>query len=291
MRGDVDLVGILPDGHALLVHVGHDGVGTHVDAEPLERAARRHAQRLGKRPEHVRTAFEQDDARRLRLNAAEVGSQRLPRDLRERARHLHAGRSGADDDERQQPPLLVRIRCALRRLEGHQDPLPDPERVVERFQAGRVLRPLVAAEVRMRRPAREDEVVERDRLVVVDDEAMPRRVDRLHVGEQDLDVFLMPEDPPDRRRHVSRRQRGGRDLIQQRLKQMVVVPIEQRDFQRRALRTPAPANNPAESATDNHDARPGRSATTLRRPQRSGGANQPVMLPSSARNGTVTPCG
>ena len=118
----------------------------------------------------MRTAFEQDDARRLRLNAAEIGSQRLPRDLRERARHLHAGRSGADDDERQQPPLLVRSRCALRRLEGHQDPLPDPERVVERFQAGRVLRPLVAAEVRMRRPAREDEVVELDWLVVVDDD-------------------------------------------------------------------------------------------------------------------------
>src|SRR6267143_6211995 len=48
-------------------------------------------------------------------------------------------------------------------------------------------------------------------------------------GEQHLDVLLPPQNPADRRRDVAGRERRGRDLIEERLKEMVIVAIEQRD--------------------------------------------------------------
>ena len=56
----------------------------------------------------MRAALEQQDARRLGPDVAEVLPQRLPRDLGERAGELDAGRAAADDHEGQQPPLRGR---------------------------------------------------------------------------------------------------------------------------------------------------------------------------------------
>src|SRR5262249_29088118 len=71
-----------------------------------------------------------------------------------------------------------------------------------------------------------------------------------------LDVLLPAQDPPNRRRDIARRQGRRGDLIQQRLKQMVVVPIEERDLD---IRTSQRARHvqPAEAAADDHDARAG----------------------------------
>src|SRR2546425_536562 len=253
VRADVRAVGSLPDRHASLVDTGHDRVGPHLDAEPLERAARGDAQRFGKCAKYVRAAFEQDDARRFRLDPAKVVAQRLPRDLRQRAGHLHTRRPSPDDHDRQQPPLRLRIDRALRHFERQQDALPNAERVVERLQTRRKARPLVVTEVRMRRAAREDEVVERDRLVVIQQQAAADRIDRLHFCEQDLDVLLVSQNPPDRRGDVGGRQRRGRHLIKQRLKEGIVVPIEQRDLDRRTLERTR-GKEPAEPSSDDHNA-------------------------------------
>src|SRR5262249_50812602 len=53
-------------------------------------------------------------------------------------------------------------------------------------------------------------------------------IDRGNGGEQDLDVLLFAQNPADRRGDVAGRQRRGRHLIEQRLKEMIVVAIEQR---------------------------------------------------------------
>src|SRR5262249_20934848 len=112
------------------------------------------------------------------------------------------------------------------------------------------------AEVGVRRAGREHEVVVRDGLAAVDDDVAGDRIDLANLREQDLDVLLPAQDPPNRRRDIARRQgrRGG--LIQQRLKQMVVVPIEERDLD---IRTSQRARHvqPAEAAADDHDARAG----------------------------------
>src|SRR5205814_1953799 len=121
------------------------------------------AQRIGKRAEDVRASLQQDDARRLGPNAAEILDERLPGDLGERAGELDAGWAAADDDERQQPPLPIRIGLALRGLERKEDAAPHLQRVVERLQAGRARLPLRMAEVRVRGARREHEIVVRNR--------------------------------------------------------------------------------------------------------------------------------
>ena len=133
--------------------------GAHVDAQPLEIAARGGAQRFGKIRQHGRAAFEQDDLRGTGIEVAEVLRQRVARDLGERAGHLDAGRTAADDDERQLRGAARGIRLTLGALEREQHAAADLERVFERLQPGRVRPPVVVAEVRVRRAGGDDQVV------------------------------------------------------------------------------------------------------------------------------------
>ena len=105
-------------------------------------------------------------------------------------------------------------------------------------------------------PVASDEVVVRSTRSRRRRDHPPSRPDRLisRVGQQHFDVLLMAQDPADRRRHIARRQRRGRDLIEQRLEQMVVVAIEERDLRVRAGER-ARRMQTAESAADDHDAR------------------------------------
>jgi hypothetical protein len=69
--------------------------------------------------------------------------------------------------------------------------------------------------------------------------------------QEDADIFLVPQNPPNRRGDVARRQRRRRDLVQQRLKQMIVVTIEQRDAYRRVGERACGVES-AKTAADNH---------------------------------------
>ena len=64
----------------------------------------------------------------------------------------------------------------------------------------------------------------------------------------------MPQHAPQRDRDVRRAQRGGRDLIQKWLKQVMISPIHQRDPHRRALERPRRVEA-AEAAAQHQDAR------------------------------------
>jgi hypothetical protein len=56
----------------------------------------------------------------------------------------------------------------------------------------------------------------------------PRRgIDAGDIGHQHRCIVLLPQDMPDRPGNLRRRQRSGRDLIEQRLKAVVVLPIDQ----------------------------------------------------------------
>ena len=84
-----------------------------------------------------------------------------------------------------------------------------------------------------------------DRIAVGDEHAAcPRCRSRVRLGEQHLDVPLLPQNPADRRRDVAGRQRRRRHLIEQRLKQMVVVAIDERDAHRRAVERCARRSSP-----------------------------------------------
>lgn len=84
-----------------------------------------------------------------------------------------------------------------------------------------------------------------------DEDALSCRIDLARVGQQHVDVLLVAQDPADRRRDVAGRQRRGGHLVQERLKEMVVVAIEQRDARRRAGKRPRRVQS-AEAAADDH---------------------------------------
>ena len=133
------------------------------------------------------------------------------------------------------------VRLALGHLERHQHPLPDLQRVLQALQAGGMLGPLVVAEIRMGRTRRHDQRVVIDRAVGQDD-ALRRDVHAGGLGQHHGHVRLVAEDPSDRRGDVGRAQRGRRHLVEERLEQVVVRPVNDRDPHRGApeLRGPLP---------------------------------------------------
>ena len=102
------------------------------------------------------------------IDGVEFRSQRLPRNLAKRAGELNAGRAAANQDERQQPPLIDRVRFAFGLFEGQQQPPPDPQRIVEGLETRSSLRPVVVAEVCMRRARGDDQIVVCERLPTVE---------------------------------------------------------------------------------------------------------------------------
>ena len=54
-------------------------------------------------------------------------------------------------------------------------------------------------------------------------------VDRLDVGEHDLRVFAFAQHRAHRRGDIGRGKRSGRDLVKERLKQMIIRSVDHRD--------------------------------------------------------------
>jgi hypothetical protein len=75
-------------------------------------------------------------------------------------------------------------------------------------------------------------------------------IDALRLSEQHLHVALPSQYPANRRGNIAWRQRRGGDLIQERLKKMVVMAVDQRDANRRAGES-SRGVQPAEPAANN----------------------------------------
>src|SRR5262249_44526621 len=87
----------------------------------------------------------------------------------------------------------------------------------------------------------------------VDEHDLPRRrIDGAHLVEQDPRVTLPTQDRADRVRDVVRRERRGRDLVEQRLKEMMIPPVDERHAYRSASE-PSRRIETAEPAADDHD--------------------------------------
>jgi hypothetical protein len=179
------------------------------------------------------------------------------------AGQLDAGGPGADDDEGQQAAALLRVSGDLGALEGQQQAPADVGRVLDGLQPGRDRRPFVMAEIGMRRTGRQHQHIVRDRQVVAGAHHARRGVDPRHLGHHDREVALPAEDGADRPGDVARRQRRGCHLVQQRLEQVVVVAVHQRDLAARAGHG-ARCLQPAETGAEDHHAERPRTVCLLR---------------------------
>ncbi len=177
--------------------------------------------------------------------------ERVPRDLRQRSGEFDARRPAADDDERQQAALLHGIGLPLRRFESDEHLPANLERVLERLQSRRHLAPRVVPEVRVRDARRDDQVVVR-RFAIGEMDDVRLEVDRRRLGEPDADVGLAAQDPADRRRDVARRKRGRGDLIEKRLEDVMVAPIDEQDVDRRSPKRARGAQAAKTAADDHH---------------------------------------
>ena len=200
-------------------------MGPDLDSDLLEGPLRSLRERLGEGAQDARAAFDQDDARLGRIDETEVASDGLPGDLRERARQLDARGAAADHDEGEQGPLLRAVLLALGRLIGQEHAAPDLQGILECLEAGREGLPLAVAEVGVTRPRGEDERVVAH-VAAVQLEAPGGQVHLLDVGEEHRDVGRAAQDRPERGGDVGRVQRRGGDLVEERLEEVMVAPVE-----------------------------------------------------------------
>jgi hypothetical protein len=117
-------------------------------------------------------------------------------------------------------------------------------------------RELVVAEVRLRRAGRDDEAVVGDLPPPVEQPAgdgAPVEVDARHLRQNDVRVALVAQDVTQGRRDVSFREDPGRDLVEQRLEEMMRLAVDQGDVGGRAAKR-LHGGEAGEAASDHHDA-------------------------------------
>ena len=166
--------------------------------------------------------------RLLRIDGAEVSCQRLACQFGDGPGHLDPGRPAADDHDGEEPLALVRIGFHLGEFEGEQQTAADFSGVVDRFQAGRMGGPAVVAEVAMACPGREHQEVIADVLAVHDD-VFVCAINGRDGPQQHPGVALAPDQASNRPGDIGRRQTGRRHLVEQGLKEVVVLAVDQGD--------------------------------------------------------------
>ena len=226
-RRPVTLTGIdARDGAA-----GEDG-----DAELLERALRLRGQRRRERRQHAVGRLDEQDARRARIDRAgsRAAACRCASSPICPAISTPVGPAPTTTNVSHAARCVV-VLLLLGGLERGEDPAAHDERALERLHLGGVRAPVVVPEVRVTRAARDDERVVRQRL---------RRRYSVHraqlqlarvevevgdLGEHDAHVAVAREDRAQRIRDLARRERAGRHLVGQRLEQVEVAPVDERD--------------------------------------------------------------
>ena len=199
---------------------------------------------------------------------AEVGGQGPARQLRDGPGQLDPRRPAPDDHEGQEPPLRARIGPALGPLEGQEDAPADAGRVVQLFQPRRRRLPVIVSEVVVARAGREDQVIVGDGLLP-EGHGAALYIHARDLAQEHAGIALAAQHAPDRPGDIARRQRRGRDLVEQGLEEMIIPAVDDGDLDRRArerLRRP----HPGEAGTHDHDPRSwpdlGRGRQELRTP-------------------------
>jgi hypothetical protein len=185
----------------------------------------------------------------------------LSRDLLDRPGELHAGRPAADDAEGQFGAARRIAAFVLGRLERQEDAPPQLGRVFDALETRRDRRPVVVAEVRVRRACGKDQVVVLHGAGA-HEQLPPGDIHADDLGQHHLAVLLPAKDGADRGADVRRGQRCGGHLIEERLEDVMVAPVDQRDLGRRARQRPC-RREAREPAADDEHARESRRSTHI----------------------------
>ncbi len=238
---------------------------------------------LGEGRQDARRGLHQDHPGRRRVDAAELVFHAEARQLGDGAGEFHPGRTAADDQEGEQAAPLARVVRRLGPLEGGEQAPPHLGGILDALQAGRVGRPIVAAEIAVGGAGGEHQIVVADALAGHQHFA-PRRIHAGHFAEQHAHVELLAEQAAHRRGDVARGEPRGRHLIEQRLEQVVVVAVDQRHGDAGAGRAPRrrPCRRSRRRRSPPAAGRPARSPACRGAADRGGAAAAAIRV-SSAR--------
>ena len=101
-------------------------------------------------------------------------------------------------------------------------------RVIERLESWRILFPFVMPEIARDAAQADDQVIVTQHVAIADD-ALPGKIDVLHLLQQDLKVRLLAKNGSNRLGDIRRRKSRSRHLVQQRLKQVMIRPVHDSD--------------------------------------------------------------
>ena len=225
-------------------HVGA-ALAQHPQRRPLEPGMEGGKQRV--------PGFDDGDLRLREVELGELVPECVVVDLGEGRRHLDAGGAAADDDHVERPSRNE-LRMGSRSLEPAEQVIPDPERVIERLQREGVSRgSRNALDVRVE-TGREDQVVEGQPLPVREHELVPVEVGDHRSRQPDASVPLAAKQAADRVRNVLHVRHPARDLVDQRLEDVVVASVDEGHLDGGARELPR-GLDAAHAAADDHHAR------------------------------------
>ena len=200
-------------------------------------------------------AFEDRHLRLPGVDVAEVVAHIQPRNIGDRPGQLHARWTAADDDELQRRMRAVLQHLPFGQFEGEQHAPAYLGRVFHRLQPGREFGPVFAAKVGVGRPARHDEVVVHQHRAGLQVHVVLLEVEAHGLIHQHLDVGMVAQDGANGLSDVRRREYSQRNLVQQRLKRVVVLAIDQRHIHRQ-VGEPHCRVDASESTADHDHASP-----------------------------------
>ena len=246
---------VVLDLQAARVHVGDDRAHVQLDPELAQVPGGQGGQLRAEHRQRRAAAVEQQDPGVLRLDVPVLAAQRLGRDLADLPGQFHAGRPGADQGEGEPAGPFGRVGGGLGHLERAEDPPPDLHRVLDGLHPGRDRGVLVVPEVGLPDPGGQDEVV----VAEVDLPAQraprqhppPGRVQAGRLGDDELDVAVLGQQLAQRRGDLALGQDAGRALVQHRLEQVMLGPVDEGHLDRRARQHPG-GEQPGESAAHDH---------------------------------------
>ena len=198
---------------------------------------------------------------------------------------------GSDDDEGQGPLLLGRGPGQLGELEGAEDATAQLEGVVDRLHPGRVGGELVVAEPRLACAGGDEQRVVGGDVLAPEDLRGDRaglEVDVGHGAEHDPGVLLAGQHLAGARGDLPLGEDAGRDLVEQRLEQVVGGPGDEGDLDVPAALERLRTEETSETGTDDDDSvggAHGGSNTGLRR--RMPGGDDVVEVTSGPLRGVL----
>ena len=236
----------------MVIDVLNPATGHDLDTEADQGSLGKPGQFFGKCWQEAGRALHQNDPSAGRIDMTEFPIQTVPGKLRDSTGQFDTRRAAADDHEGEQAPLLLGILGILGFLECQEQAMPDMGSVVDLLKPGRYGLPLlVAAEIAVPGARGQHQIVIAD-SPIAEQHLIRRGIDVGHPAEQDPRIRLVAQKGADRRGDVRRRQRRRRHLIEQRLEQVIVAPVDEGDPAGCIAQGLRSAKATEASADDNH---------------------------------------